>query len=161
MSRRLFLPRLHLVPLIGALCLALSIGTIAVAQSSEGHHESLYERLGGLETIALVVTEFMNEFAHDELVMANPETRARKTPDALPYITYQVTTLVCQVTGGPCVYTGLEPGPAHEGLNVTEAEWQRMGEIFVGTLERHNVPQAEIDELVAIVGTTKDDIVGR
>lgn len=120
---------------------------------------SLYERLGGLQAISLVVHEFMEEFSVDPLVLANPAVRERKSPENVPYITYQVTTLVCEAAGGPCTYTGLELGPAHDGLNVSEAEWNRMVEIFSATLERHGVPEREQEELFAILGPAHDEIV--
>jgi len=121
--------------------------------------ESLYERLGGLEAIALVVDDFMAEFSSDPLILENPAVRERKTGEHVPYVTYQVTTLVCEATGGPCQYTGKEMGPAHEGLNVSPEEWDRMAEIFSATLNRHGVPEQEQNELFEILGPARDDIV--
>jgi hemoglobin len=128
------------------------------AQESAGE-ESLYDRLGGLRAISLVVSDFMTEFAADPLVLANPAVRERKSPENLPYINHQVTTLVCQVTGGPCVYTGMELGPAHAGLNVSQAEWDRMAEIFAGTLAKYGVPEREQEELFEILGASHGEIV--
>jgi hemoglobin len=48
---------------------------------------------------------------------------------------------------------------AHDGLAITEAEWRAMVEEFVRALRRYKVPQREQDDLVAVVATTKDDIV--
>lgn len=121
--------------------------------------ESLYQRLGGLEAIALVVDDFMENFMQDALIMANPAVRERKSADTKPYITFQVTSLVCEATGGPCRYTGRDMGSAHEGLNVSAAEWDRMVEIFAQTLADHQVPEGEQEELFAILGPSRDDIV--
>jgi hemoglobin len=121
--------------------------------------KSLYERLGGLQGISLVVSDFVDVFIQDPVIMANPAVKDRKTPDTAPYVKYQVTTMVCQATGGPCEYTGLDMKEAHSGLNVSEKEWDRMVEIFAETLARHNVPERETQELFGILGPTRDDIV--
>jgi hemoglobin len=144
---------------VGALLLLPLLATPAVAQSGTADDPSLYDRLGGLPAIALVISDFMDDFLADPVVMANPAVRERKNPDAAPYITFQVTTLVCQLTGGPCQYTGLGMGEAHDGLGVSPAEWDRMAEIFARTLQRHAVPERETEELFALLGPARDDIV--
>jgi len=48
---------------------------------------------------------------------------------------------------------------AHEQLNISEREWQAMVADFRITLDKFKVPQKEQQELIAIVGTTKGDIV--
>jgi hemoglobin len=140
-----------------------AVAVLAAAGSAHAQStspdETLFDRLGGLQAIALVVDDFMTEFSADPLVLTNPAVRERKSPENLPYITFQVTTLVCQATGGPCHYTGLELGPAHEGLNVSQAEWDRMVEIFAATLARHGVGEQEQEDLFAILGPGHADIV--
>jgi hemoglobin len=140
-----------------ALLFAAAANQPVIAQTPE--RASLYERLGGLPALSLVISDFVDDFVADPLIMANAAVRERKTPDAAPYIKYQVTTLVCEVTGGPCQYTGMGLREAHAGLNVSAAEWDRMVEIFSRTLERHGVPAAEQEEVFAILGPTRDDIV--
>lgn len=120
---------------------------------------TLYERLGGLPAISLVVSDFVDVFVEDPIIMANAAVRERKTDDTAPYIKYQVTTLICEVTDGPCSYTGLDLRQAHAGLNVSAQEWDRMVEIFVATLDAHRVPATEKDELLGILGPTRSDIV--
>lgn len=153
------LTRSRIRTLIGAVALLPFLASPALSQSSTGEDKSLYERLGGLPAISLVVSDFMDDFIADPVIMANPSVRERKTPDAAPYIKFQVTTLVCQLTGGPCEYTGLDMREAHDGLAVTAEEWDRMGAIFAETLASHAVPERETEELFALLGPTRDDIV--
>jgi hemoglobin len=141
-----------------AILLLLLASTPAVAQSAP-EDPSLYERLGGLPAIALVVSDFVDVFVQDPLIMANPAVRERKTTDTAPYIKYQVTTLVCQLSGGPCEYGGMSMADAHDGLNVSAEEWDRMVELFAQTLQRHQVPERETSELFALMGPARDDIV--
>ncbi len=48
---------------------------------------------------------------------------------------------------------------AHADLSITQAEWDRMVVLFKEVLAKHNVPEAETEELLAIVGSTMGDIV--
>jgi hemoglobin len=143
-------------PLIGG---ALALMILASASPVYAEEEPLYERLGGLPAIALAVSEFVDDFIEDPVIMANPAVEEQKTPQAAPYIKFQVTALVCELTGGPCQYTGVSMEEAHDGLNVTAEEWDRMVEIFVATLDSLEVPEREQGELLELLGETRDDIV--
>ena len=48
---------------------------------------------------------------------------------------------------------------AHAHLNITDAEWKAMVADFHKTLDKFKVPTREQEELIAIVGSTKKDIV--
>jgi hemoglobin len=63
------------------------------------------------------------------------------------------------VTGGPCKYTGRTMKESHEKLNISQAEWDAMVVDFKATLNKFKVPQPEQQELITIVGSTKNDIV--
>lgn len=147
--------------LILAIIPGLLLAAPAMAQQAQGEAEepSLYERLGGLQAISLAVSDFMNAFMADPLIFSNPAVKERKTAEVAPLIQYQVTTMVCEATGGPCTYRGPDMKAAHDGLNVSAEEWDRMVEIFVATLEKLDVPERESEELLAILGSTRDDIV--
>ena len=127
--------------------------------SSTAQEKSLYERLGGVEPISLVVDDFIDRLVDNDILNANPMIKAGRvhSPDA--YLKFQVTNLVCQVTGGPCVYTGLGMKVAHEHLNITSTEWQVMLDEFKKTLDKFSVPEQEQKELFEIVESTKKDIV--
>jgi hypothetical protein len=52
----------------------------------------------------------------------------------------------------------LEP---HAGMRITAAEFDALAGHLVATLEKYRVPRKEMDELVTIVASTKNDIVGQ
>ncbi len=138
------------------LIVVVLLGNLIIVQAQE---KSLYERLGGVKPISLVVDDFINRLVANDILNANPMIIAGRehSPDA--YLKYQVTTLVCQVTGGPCVYTGLVMKESHAHLNITENEWQVMRDEFKKTLDKFQVPEKEQKELFDIVESTKKDIV--
>ncbi len=138
----------------------LIAGTIAFpAASAQAQEKSLYERLGGLAPISVVVSDFIDALVLDTVLNANPaiDEARKRTPG--PYLKYHVTAMVCQATGGPCSYTGRGMRESHAHLNITEREWDRMETIFIEILDRYSVPEREQQELLAIVESTKADIV--
>jgi hemoglobin len=132
----------------------------ALAQGGgEQKQQSLYDRLGGLAPISVVVSDFIDALVPDSVLNANPAIDAARKRVPAPYLKYHVTALVCQATGGPCQYQGRGMKEAHAHLNITEREWNRMVTIFKEILAQHRVPAKETQELLAIVGSTKADIV--
>lgn len=144
------------VALIGALFLS----TASFAQGTSGEGDaSLYERLGGLAPISVVVSDFLDALIPDPRLNRNPAIDAARKRVPAPYLKYQVTAFVCMATGGPCDYTGREMRESHAHLNITAQEWDRMVTIFKEVLASHDVPERETRELLELIGTTKDAIV--
>jgi hemoglobin len=121
--------------------------------------KSLYDRLGGVYNIATVVDDFIERLLVNDTLNANPaisEARARAPKAGLKF---HVTTLVCDVTGGPCKYAGRSMKESHDRLNINEIQWQAMVTDFRKSLDKFSVPVKEQEELIAIVASTKKDIV--
>ena len=132
----------------------------AFAQGSAGQaQQSLYDRLGGLAPISVVVSDFIDALVPDAVLNANPAIDAARKRVPPPYLKYHVTALVCQATGGPCHYQGREMKASHAHLNITDREWDRMVVLFKEVLAKHGVPAKETQELLDIVGSTRADIV--
>jgi len=120
---------------------------------------TLYQRLGGVYSIATVVDDFIDRVMTDARLNANPrvdEAHHRVSPAGFKYL---VTEMVCWATGGPQRYTGRSMLDSHADLAITEQEWQAFCEDFQQTLNKFDVPEAEQNELKAIVASTKADIV--
>jgi hemoglobin len=120
---------------------------------------SLYTRLGGVYAIATVVDDFLERVLADSVLNANPRINAARQAVPRAGLKFRVTELVCQVTGGPCKYTGRSMTDAHAHLSINEAQWQALLRDFRASLARFNVPAREQGELIAIVESTKSDIV--
>lgn len=136
----------------------LALG-MPLAVAEEQKKPSLYERLGGLAPISVVVSDFLDALVPDPVLNQNPAIDAARQAVPKPYLKYHVTAMVCQATGGPCQYHGRDMKTAHAHLNITEKEWARMVTIFKELLASHEVPEQESAELLAIIDSTKADIV--
>jgi hemoglobin len=132
---------------------------VAAAAASAVPQRGLYDRLGGVYPISVVVDDFIERLLVDDTLNANPAIRDARERVPKQGLKFHVTALVCQATGGPCTYTGRDMKTAHAHLNISEKEWQAMLDAFRTTLDKFKVPAAEQGELVAIVNTTKPEIV--
>jgi len=84
---------------------------------------SLYDRLGGVYSIATVVDDFINRIMIDPRLNSNPlvdEAHHRVPPAGFKYL---VTEMVCWATGGPQKYTGQSMAESHKDLKITSKEW--------------------------------------
>jgi len=114
---------------------------------------TLYERLGGLDAIKAVVEDFRDRVAGDDRI----NLKFARTD--LARLTKMLTDQVCEATGGPCQYKGRSMKEAHAGMKVTKGEFNALVEDLVATLKQFKVPSAEQDELLAILGPLKSEIV--
>jgi hemoglobin len=120
---------------------------------------SLYNRLGGVYSIATVVDDFIDRIMVDPRLNANPqvdEAHHRVPPAGFKYL---VTEMVCWATGGPQKYTGKSMLDSHAHLKITSQEWEAFLDDFQQTLSKFAVPADEQAELKAIVNSTRSDIV--
>lgn len=144
-----------------AALLALLLGAGSVQAAEVQPPKSLYDRLGGVYPISVVVDTFVDLLLVNDVLNANPAIKAARDRVPAAGLKYRVTELVCQQTGGPCKYTGRGMKESHVHLNISEKEWQAMLADFRRTLNNYGVPAREQGELVAIVESTKKDIVIR
>jgi hemoglobin len=114
---------------------------------------TLYERLGGLDAIRTVVESFVTRCAGDDRINAKFE----RTDN--PRLKKMLVDQVCEATGGPCTYTGRDMRETHDGMGVTAGEFDALVEDLVATLDEFDVPKAEQEELLGLLGPMRDDIV--
>ncbi len=116
---------------------------------------SLYERLGGKDAINAAVDIFYENVLADERVRqffdgVDMDEQRGKQKRFLAY-----------AFGGPANYTGKDMREAHKHLNLNDEHFGAVAENLQATLEQLGVPAAEIGEVMAIAGSTKDDVLNR
>jgi hemoglobin len=120
---------------------------------------SLYDRLGGLYPVSAVVDDFIDRVYTNATLNANPTIGNARNAMRKPGLKVHVATLVCQVSGGPCKYVGKGMKESHSTFHISQKEWDAALVDFRASLDKFKVPAAEQRELVAIVESTKPDIV--
>jgi hemoglobin len=114
---------------------------------------SLYDRLGGVDAITAVVRAVVDRQMKDDRIS---QKFARTNVDR---VIKEFVDLICQVTGGPCTYTGRNMTEAHHDMGVTGGEWDAFVEDVVTVLNDFKVGKAEQDELLNILAPLRPEIV--
>lgn len=117
---------------------------------------SLYKRLGGYDALAAVTDDFIARLAEDKQLS---RFLVGLSDNSKGHLRQLVVDLLCQVTGGPCIYIGRDMKTSHKGLGITGSDWDITVKALVATLDKFKVPQKEKDETLALVSTLKGDIV--
>lgn len=123
---------------------------------------SLYDRLGGEPAIRSVVDDFVARAAADDTLNFTRRGTANEweaTPENVALLKERLVQFVGQATGGPQTYEGQDMATSHAGMEITDAEFDRLGGHLQASLQAHDVPAQEQQELLAIVETTRGAIV--
>jgi hemoglobin len=139
--------------LISGLLLAGMLSAPVYAQMKE---KSLYERLGGYDAISAVVNELAVRLVTDRKLGVYFKGLSN---DSKRKLIAHLTDFVCSATGGPCIYTGRDMKTSHEGLGITEEEWDRFVRITKEVLDKFKVPAKEQQEFLQAVAPLKSVIV--
>jgi hemoglobin len=84
----------------------------------------LYDRLGGVYNIAVVVGDLIDRVMVDPRLNANPRVDEAHHRVSAAGFKFLVTEMLCWAAGGPQQYSGRSMGDAHRDLMITEGEWQ-------------------------------------
>jgi hemoglobin len=117
---------------------------------------TLYTRLGGYDAIAAVSDDFIARLAADKQLA---RFLVGLSDNSKTHLRQLVVDLLCQATGGPCIYIGRDMKTAHKGLGITGSDWDLSVKALVASLDKFKVPQKEKDELLVIASSLKPDIV--
>ena len=119
---------------------------------------SLYDRLGGRHPIAVVVDDFVANVVADNRI--NARFKALQPADVFR-LKSNLSDQICEATGGSCSYIGKDMKTVHQGMKITDAEWNATVEALVKALDKNKVPDKEKSELLGLLGPMKKDIVGQ
>jgi len=118
--------------------------------------KTLYERLGGYDGITGFVDDLLPRLQSDSQLGRFWQNRG---DDGIKREKQLLIDYLCSSAGGPIYYTGRDMKLSHEGMKISESDW----EVFLGhagdTMGALNVPKQECDDVVAFVLSLKDDIV--
>lgn len=153
--------RTHAVGLVVVVCAVIAGCQHMPWSTSE---KSLYDRLGGGPAVKAVVSDFVDRAAGDPKVNFTRQGHPNHwdaTPENVAKLKEHLTQFVAQATGGPKEYMGKDMPTVHKDMQITNEEFDAIAADLKATLDKFNVPAKEQGELMAIVGSTHDQIVGK
>lgn len=126
------------------------LGLAGAAQADD----SLYQQLGGKEGISNVMAEMLYELAGDERIA---DQFADTDIDRLHQM---LTEQVCEISGGPCTYSGDDMVKVHTGLNITNADFNALVENLIIAMEREEIPTTAQNRLLSLLADMHHEVVG-
>jgi hemoglobin len=131
---------------------------------------SLYERLGGVFSIAAVVDHFSEAVVQNHVAgkgSDNPALRDWHTHRLarLPGLKFMRTLWLCDVAGGPFHFSATKPGAtllgleeAHRDLHITPEEFDAVAGELGRSLDAFKVPEREKGEVLAAFAAHKGEV---
>lgn len=120
---------------------------------------SLYERLGGENAVMAAVDIFY------EKVLADDVTRPFFEGLEMSAQTKKQVAFMTRAFGGPAAYQGRDLRTAHADLvtkkGLSDVHFDAVARHLDATLRELGVAQDAIDEALAIVSSTRDEVLGR
>jgi hemoglobin len=146
-------------------------GTGPAAEKEEGKL-TLFERLGGEQGVTAVVDDFTTRVLEDPRVnwqrkgvkrgglFRRDETAAwSSTPENVARLKQHLVQFIAVATGGPAQYEGKDMKTVHAAMQITNPEFDAVvGDLKV-SLDKLQIPTKEQKELLAIVESTRPQIV--
>ncbi|RSZ58340.1 group 1 truncated hemoglobin [Massilia atriviolacea] len=132
------------------------IGTLALAAGcahGPAADDSTYQGLGGQGGIKKIVDTFV------PLILADARIRDSFRDTDLKNLSMRLEEQFCALSGGPCTYRGKDMKEIHDGLNITNAQFNALAEDLQAAMDRHGVAPAVQNKLVARLAPMQREIV--
>lgn len=125
----------------------------AEARAQRQADDPLYNRLGGIEKIHLLTKEIVR------LHLINEDINQDVMKIDLDHLAKQVAIFIAAGTGGPQEYHGRSMKKAHAHLNVTKASFLAAGHDVMQAMKNLDYGPEEIEEVVCILVSMKDEMI--
>lgn len=118
-------------------------------------NDSLYQDLGELPGITNVVDSFLQALSDDHRVVEHfLETDPERFREKL-------IEQICEVSGGPCEYTGKSMADIHAGMEINAADFNFVVEDLQKAMNEQGVPLGVQNRLLARLAPMRSDIIYR
>lgn len=134
---------------------SLLLGTLLALAGCQSLNSSatLYDELGGMPVIEKITDNFINEISFDQQIAAHfRETKIDRFREKL-------IEQLCNVSGGPCEYTGDSMLDVHQKMDITEGEFNRTVDLLINAMNQAGVAHRTQNKLIARLAPMRPDII--
>ena len=115
--------------------------------------DNFYDELGALQGIGNIVDHLLFEIADNEKIVHHFEDTN------IDRFREKFIEQICNLSGGPCEYTGDSMSESHGGMDITEAQFNSLVEDLIRAMETLDVPVAAQNRLLAKLVPMYNDIM--
>ncbi|MGC2032388.1 MAG: group 1 truncated hemoglobin [Steroidobacteraceae bacterium] len=132
---------------------AVLITLLLLVGAATGSQVPLYDRLGGAPGVAAIADTLIDR------VSADPKLGRSFKDSKLERIKKLLAEQICDLSGGPCRYSGDSMKEVHAGHHISEAEFFGMIADLRAVLKERHVSQGAANELLRLLAPIKRDVV--
>ena len=128
---------------------------LLLCSCSQQPRPSLYQQLGGESGIAAITDGLLYEIEHDKRIVhhfADTDiARFRKL----------LIEQLCELSGGPCKYTGASMQESHTGFKITQADFDNLVRHLMKVMTAQNISIGAQNQLLGLLAPMYGDVVYR
>ncbi|AKV96375.1 MAG TPA: group 1 truncated hemoglobin [Marinobacter adhaerens] len=133
---------LNLKPLFVALLSAIALVLGGCQSLNNKPDDSLYQQLGEREGIANVVEDLLYLIVDDDRI--NQQFKGMDVDQ----FHHNLTDQLCELSGGPCTYTGREMRELHSDMAITNTQFNALAENLILAMEQNDIPTGAQNRLI-------------
>jgi hemoglobin len=136
--------------MIRGLLVALVASLLLACQSNQA---TLYEQIGGQQGNEKLVDAFINQIGND------PSTLAFFEHASVRHFRAGFLAHLCDVLDGPCEYRGDNMVAIHKGMNIREADFNRVVELMIAAMDEVAIPTSIQNQILARLALMRGEII--
>ena len=139
----------------GRLVRLVAVSALLLISAGARADKTLYESMGGEPALRSAVEHFADLVQTDDRINF---TFAEADMSKFKKLIFEQ---LCNLSGGPCQYTGRDMRTSHAKLNINNAEFNALAEDLYTALDRAGIPYRLQNKLMALLAPMQHDIVRR
>jgi len=138
---------------LAAILVALIASATVVSAHAQKTEDSLYRDLGGLDVLTKVVD--------DTLALALADARIKDTfkETDMKRLAKLITEQFCELSGGPCKYSGDPMKEVHQGLALNNMQFNALVEDLQAAMDKSGIPSRTQNKLLALLAPMQRTVV--
>lgn len=114
---------------------------------------TLFQELGGMEGITGVTDAFLYELAENDKIVHFFED------SNLDRFREKFIEQICEISDGPCQYTGDTMVESHRGMNISDGDFNSLVQDFINAMKAENIAISAQNDLLSRLIQLYDEII--
>ena len=131
----------------------VAAGALLAAPAFAQTAAPLYDALGARPGLVALVDDFVDR------LLADQHMKPFFKDSDLPNLRTALVAQFCEVSGGPCRHEGPNMKKAHDGVDITRADFNALVEVLQQSMDARSIPFGAQNRLLAKLAPMHRDIV--
>jgi hemoglobin len=133
----------------------LLLATLMLTACQQSPETTLYQRLGGEAGVEKIVDGVLYGIEHDQSIVHH------FADTDVPRFRRLLIEQFCELSGGPCKYSGVSMQESHTGFQITQAHFDALVNHLISAMQQQQVPVEAQNEFLAMLAPMYKDVVYR